>query len=135
MYSTTDELDRKVSETLVDIIKKQTGGVMATNEARASIHAVFCSVMGLVSADVSELLEEAMNAIEKERPSPFPVFLQTTAGIYVAVSPDTFLRAVTVRILGKEYGSKTYDCESGEGTIRKALEIVKKLIEQGAKRL
>lgn len=44
---------------------------MTTNEAKAAIHSVFCSVMGLVGPDVAELLEEAMNTIEKERPSPF----------------------------------------------------------------
>ena len=56
MYSAAEELDRKVSETLVDIIKKQTGGLMTTNEAKAAIHSVFCSVMGLVGPDVAELL-------------------------------------------------------------------------------
>ena len=72
MYSAVEELDRKVSETIVDIITKQTSGLRTTNEAVAAIHAVFSSVMGLVSADVATLLEEAMNTIEKERPSPFP---------------------------------------------------------------
>ena len=95
MYSAAEELDRKVSETLVDIIKKQTGGLMTTNEAKAAIHSVFCSVMGLVGVDVAELLEEA---IEKERPSPFPLYMKTANGAYITVSPDTSARKVTVKL-------------------------------------
>lgn len=135
MYSAAEELDRKVSETLVDIIKKQTGGLTTTNEAKAAIHSVFCSVMGLVGPDVAELLEEAMNTIEKERPSPFPIYLKTANGVYISVTPDTMIRKVCVRMMANEYRVMDYECDSAGGTIKKAVEVVKLLINQGAKRL
>ncbi len=135
MYSAAEELDRKVSETLVDIIKKQTGGLMTTNEAKAAIHSVFCSVMGLVGPDVAELLEEAMNTIEKERPSPFPLYLKTANGVYISITPDPMIRRVFVRVMAGEYRTMNYECESASSTIKKALEVVQLLVKQGAKRL
>ena len=135
MYSAAEELDRKVSETIVDIITKQTSGLRTTNEAVAAIHAVFSSVMGLVSADVATLLEEAMNTIEKERPSPFPLYLKTANGAYVSVAPDTLVRKVTVHLMASEYRTMVYECDSATETIKKALDVVQLRTKQGVKRL
>lgn len=135
MYSFDEELDRKVSETLVDIITKQTSGLMPTYEAKAAIHAVFCSAMGLVSAEVAELLEEAMNSVEREPLSPFPLYLKTTGGVYISVSPDTTTRKVMVRVMASEYKPVEYECDSAAATMKKALSVVHLLIKQGAERL
>lgn len=135
MYSIDEELDRKVSETLVDIITRQTSGLMPTYEAKAAIHAVFCSVMGLVGNEVAELLEEAMNSIEKERPSPFPLYLKTTGGVYISVAPDITTRKVMVRVMASEYKPVEYECDSAAATMKKALSVVHLLIKQGAERL
>ena len=135
MYSMTEELDRKVSETIVDIIQKQASCHLTKGEALASVYSVFGSVMGLVGNEVAELIEEAIRTMEAERPSPFPIYLQFHNGTYGTVSPDTITRKVTVRILAQDAKLVDYQCDSAGNTIKKALEIVKALIGKGAKRI
>lgn len=65
-FDLRDELNRKASDTLAQILQDHGCGVSSHVEARASIAALFSAISGLVDKEVFELISEASAEINKD---------------------------------------------------------------------
>ena len=61
----TDELNRKTFESLMDAAKRYQDGHIDENAYKAAVEAIYGVVAGLVSTQVAETVDEAVNAVSK----------------------------------------------------------------------
>lgn len=130
-YTFEDEVNRKVTEAMDRIISEHSFKIISTSEARVATRAVYESVMGLVGEDIHELLTEAMKEFSNEDTPLFPMHLKTKSGAFLCITVSTYLKCVTVKVLGADAEQK-YTAETERGTLSKALSVIQALMKNGA---
>ena len=77
----TEELNRKVIETLSTITARYKMGEISRIEFHAAVEAIWSSVAGLIRSEFQEILDEVLNNLKKEQMTYSAVFLTGTTPI------------------------------------------------------
>lgn len=132
-----DEVDRKMNETLIDILTRQQEHLYTGREARIAIRTLFSAVQGLVSPQYSELLNDAITEVARvETPEPLPAQLFFRGNV-VLLDIEREKHMVTLKMISPAGSvvSNEYEYPDEASTFKGGVSRLIGMIKAGAKRI
>lgn len=132
-----DELDRKVNETLIDILSRQQDHLYTAREARIAMRTLFSAAQGLISEEYSETLNNAMTEVARaEDKAPLPAFLFYKGNV-VMLDADRESHQVKLKMISPAGSvvAQEFDYPDEATTFKGAVTRLIGLVKNGAKRV
>ena len=133
-----DELERKVTETLTETLRKLSQGQCTPEATSASLWALWGAASGLVSQELMGMIADSKDAIEEERAAPrMRLFMNGESVMAITLPEETSVSSEIIMML--KGGSKRKPVLKEDDTLKEAIDKVEKvannLLEMGYKEI
>ncbi|QSV17150.1 hypothetical protein [Photobacterium ganghwense] len=134
--SVEEELNRKVNDTLIDILTKRDGKRISPAQARERIAVVHDVAMGLVNDDLSKLIEAALREAGTQQENGarrlFPVLLRKDSNMLsLDIDECNPKRLVLKGVVGGSFTDKSSFFDAETDAFRATAETLSKLLKSG----
>jgi len=128
----TEELERKVMETLMEWVNKANSGQASREAAKAALQALWGASAGLVSKELMETIADATDAIEIEADQHPRCVVVGKGGVLAILSvPEECKNTSKLRLFGKgSVKAKTIVSEDNDLTLSEAAAMTAKTLSR-----